>query len=532
MSVRVVRHSKFRHVYGKAEKKDNCYENIRITKSGWDSQFCAVNPKYLAVITESGGGGSFLVLPLNKTGRVEMNSPQVVGHRGAVLDIAWCPHNDDVIASASEDCTVMVWTIPNGGLHTNLTEPAVVLMQHERRVGLIQWHPSAFNVLLSAGSDNKIIVWDVGRGMANVIITMPAIIYSVAWNYNGSKIVTSCKDKYLRILDPRTTAVIAEGKGHAGSKTSNLTVLKDGRIFTTGFSKMSDRQYGLWQDKGDGTIENLVEEDIDQSNGVLFPMYDVDTGVVYIAGKGDSKIMYFEVEGDNVYYLNSYSSKDPQRGIGMMPKRGLDVNICEVARFYKLHQKGLCEPISMIVPRKSELFQDDLYPDTASDVPAITAEQFFSGMDADPVLVTMKSGYKAPNNLIPASKPNILNKLPMKKAAVSGAVPQAKQENVSHAPVVAAVTPAREEKPAASLQAHTPARPTPAPAPAATPVPTSAPAPQESALPPGFDVEQIMSDIRKLKIIVKGHEKRIKSLEDKLAEYEVEVTDESDVGES
>jgi hypothetical protein len=36
-----------------------------------------------------------------------------------------------------------------------------------------------------------------------------------------------------------------------------------------------------------------------------------------------------------------------------MPKRGLEVRQCEIFRFYKLHAtKGLCEPVSMIVPRK------------------------------------------------------------------------------------------------------------------------------------------------------------------------------------
>jgi coronin-2 len=36
-----------------------------------------------------------------------------------------------------------------------------------------------------------------------------------------------------------------------------------------------------------------------------------------------------------------------------MPKRGLDVTKNEVFRFYKLHATGgICEPISMIVPRK------------------------------------------------------------------------------------------------------------------------------------------------------------------------------------
>jgi len=38
---------------------------------------------------------------------------------------------------------------------------------------------------------------------------------------------------------------------------------------------------------------------------------------------------------------------------GVMPKRGVDTAKCEIARFYKLHtSKDLCEPMSMIVPRK------------------------------------------------------------------------------------------------------------------------------------------------------------------------------------
>lgn len=68
MSFRVVRSSKFRHVYGQALKREQCYDNIRVSKSSWDSTFCAVNPKFLAIIVESAGGGAFIVLPLNKVG--------------------------------------------------------------------------------------------------------------------------------------------------------------------------------------------------------------------------------------------------------------------------------------------------------------------------------------------------------------------------------------------------------------------------------------------------------------------------------
>ena len=66
MSFRVVRSSKFRHVYGQPLKREQCYDNIRVSKSSWDSTFCAVNPKFVACIVESAGGGAFIVLPLNK----------------------------------------------------------------------------------------------------------------------------------------------------------------------------------------------------------------------------------------------------------------------------------------------------------------------------------------------------------------------------------------------------------------------------------------------------------------------------------
>jgi len=39
----------------------------------------------------------------------------------------------------------------------------------------------------------------------------------------------------------------------------------------------------------------------------------------------------------------------------MMPKRGSDVSICEISKFYRLNNSGLCQVISMTVPRKVKL---------------------------------------------------------------------------------------------------------------------------------------------------------------------------------
>uniref|UniRef100_A0A8B9TYA0 Coronin n=1 Tax=Anas zonorhyncha TaxID=75864 RepID=A0A8B9TYA0_9AVES len=375
MSRRVVRQSKFRHVFGQPVKADQMYEDIRVSKVTWDSSFCAVNPKFLAIIVESGGGGAFIVLPLAKTGRVDKNHPLVTGHTAPVLDIDWCPHNDNVIASASEDTTVMVWQIPDYVPVRSITEPVVTLEGHSKRVGIISWHPTARNVLLSAGCDNLVILWNVGTGeMLLALEDMHTdLIYNVGWNRNGSLLVTTCKDKKVRVIDPRKQQVVA----------NNFE-------------------------------EPIALQEMDTSNGVLLPFYDADSSIVYLCGKGDSSIRYFEItdEAPYVHYLNTYSSKEPQRGMGFMPKRGLDVSKCEIARFFKLHERK-CEPIVMTVPRKSDLFQDDLYPDTPGPEPALEADEWLSGKDAEPILISLRDGYvPVKNRELKVVKKNILDNRP------------------------------------------------------------------------------------------------------------------------
>uniref|UniRef100_A0A8C2DXA4 Coronin n=1 Tax=Cyprinus carpio TaxID=7962 RepID=A0A8C2DXA4_CYPCA len=146
MSRKVVRTSKFRHVFGQPVKADQCYDDIRISQMTWDSNFCSVNPKFVAMIVDASGGGAFIVLPLSKTGRIDMSLPTVCGHTGPVLDIEFCPHNDNIIASGSEDCSVMIWEIPDGGLISPLKDPVVKLEGHSKRVGILSWHPTAHNV--------------------------------------------------------------------------------------------------------------------------------------------------------------------------------------------------------------------------------------------------------------------------------------------------------------------------------------------------------------------------------------------------
>ncbi|VDN09792.1 unnamed protein product [Dibothriocephalus latus] len=380
-----IRQSKFKHVFGKALKRDECYENVAITKGTHDSWLCAVNLKYLAIITESAGGGAFTVIPIEKTGRLPPDLPLVTGHTAAVLDIKWCPFDDRVIASASEDCTIKIWQIPDGGIPKEpLHDPLTTLLGHQRRVNLIVWHPTAEHVLVSAGADNMIFVWDIKNPSPVQSIKLPDIATSLSFNTNGSKLAVCCKDGVTRIIDPRKGDILESGTCHEGKKPQQCVFLSDNRLFTTGFSRMSERQLALWD--ADNLNKHLCKQELDTSNGVLFPFYDPDCQLIYVCGKGDSTIRYFEYvpEDGQIYFLSRYDSSDPQRGFAFMPKLGLDTHTNEIARLYKLHNKNWCEVISFTVPRKAALFQDDLYPNTAAPIPALSAEEWLAGKDADP----------------------------------------------------------------------------------------------------------------------------------------------------
>ncbi|XP_034021071.1 coronin-2B-like, partial [Thalassophryne amazonica] len=404
--------SKFRHVFGKPATKNCGYDGVPITRSVHDNHFCSANPCFIAVVTECTLGGSFLVLPINQTGRVEPRHPRVCGHSGRVLDVKWNPFDDYCIASCSEDSTVKIWDIPVSGIQQNLTQARKTLIGHSRRVGLIEWHPTAENLLLSAAYDYKVFLWDVSqvgpvlRRPVRVVLMSTyhrypteALLLSVSFNGDGSRLAVTSKDRRVRVLDPRRGIIlrVSNNKSHRANKVLYIPDLK--MLLSTGSSLWNHRQMVLWDPED--LSEPLYVEELDGSAGVLFPFYDPDTHMLYLAGKGDRNIRYYRLSAEKPYvsFLAEYRSQLPQKGLGVMPKRGLNVGACEVFRFYRLIAiKDFVEPLSMIVPRKeSGVFHEDLYPMTAGHQAAMTAQEWLLGVNKGPVMMSLKPGVHVAN---------------------------------------------------------------------------------------------------------------------------------------
>ena len=150
---------------------------------------------------------------MRQVGRVPIDAPKVTGHGRPVLDIQWNPFNDQQIASSAEDGSIKVWHIPEDGLSMDLDEHLVDLRGHSRKVNIIRWHPCAEGVIASAGYDNEVRIWDIvdDREAATILKGHPDTIFSLSFNYNGSLLASTCKDKKIRVIDPRAGRLAAVG---------------------------------------------------------------------------------------------------------------------------------------------------------------------------------------------------------------------------------------------------------------------------------------------------------------------------------
>lgn len=266
---------------------------MRISRNAWDTNLIKANPRYLSVNWEASGGGAFAVIPVNERGRLPDHLPLLRGHTAVVLDTDWSPFDDTLIASGSDDGKAFIWKVPEGftlkveeGEEPKDVSPIHKLTGHSRKVGHVLFNPAAENVLATSSGDYSVKIWDIETGTPKLTLKHTDVIQSLSWSANGSLLVTTSRDKKLRVWDVRQENAVQAVPGHAGAKNSRAVWMGDrDRVLTTGFSKMSDRQLGLWDIREPkeplGGFERL-----DAISGVCIPFWDDSTKCLYLAGKG------------------------------------------------------------------------------------------------------------------------------------------------------------------------------------------------------------------------------------------------------
>jgi len=383
--------SKYRHIYGDSAKGKDQYSDIKNCLTSGESSYIKANPRFWAYGKGSGGAPVY-IHKLTDVGRTGSKGFYISTHKGRLVDFDFHPFIDTLIATAADDCKININKFPVDGMTENIKSAEISCKGHKKKISLISFNPSANNILASASYDRTIKIWNIENAACVASMDAKESIYSVAWNKDGSQIASTSKDKVLRLWDPRSPDASSSIVGAFGGikSTKCFFVNAFGWVGATGFGKTAKRELKLWDVRN--TEKPVYNKSIDAAASVLLPHMDNDLNVLYLAGKGDNSLSYYELRNDDkiCHYLSLYRDGIPQKGGGWVPKRGLSVMKCEVQRFLKLTKDSVV-PISFIVPRKSggDVFQEDIFPQCASSKPGLSADEWSAGNNSEPKTMSM-----------------------------------------------------------------------------------------------------------------------------------------------
>ncbi len=81
-------------------------------------------------------------------------------------------------------------------------------------------------------------------------------------------------------------------KTHEGARQQKFVWAGSSELLiTTGYSKISERQFAVWDTRD--LSQPLIMKRLDDYSGIPYSFFDEDTGVFFVAGKGEHAVSYF-----------------------------------------------------------------------------------------------------------------------------------------------------------------------------------------------------------------------------------------------
>ena len=401
------------------------YYNLKPSLNNTENNGIACSDKYWAIPYE-GGGGPVYVSTLEQYGKIEPDCPVVNGHKANVVDIGFSPFNSSIMVTASADCTIKLWNL-NETNRCYGEEDSFFSYMHGHSLRCIAFSPTVDNMLVTCAMDQKTRVFDIEKGkvaysisskqgMEDGLISLihnEAIVNNISFNYDGTLLVHACKNKCLRVIDPRVPVIAMKTHETSSRLGNNVRASWCSRsqnvdVILTTCSMSGQRYVQLW-DPRKLLIEPMCSKIVDSESGALFPMYDESSGVCFVAGKGDNIIRYYELnfleDQSNlvdamVEKANEFKSDNTQpiAGICLLPKTLVNVREVEVAKMLKLTQNAVI-PITYSLPRqRKEYFQDDIYGPIKASIPSIDFNSFMSSTPGSSIIV--KTNNLKPTDMI------------------------------------------------------------------------------------------------------------------------------------
>ncbi|XP_068574588.1 coronin-7 [Cebidichthys violaceus] len=404
--------SKFKNTTPKIAKKDGWINNVRAGSFPCQGSHIKASSKLVAFNTEQAGGGMLGLSSVKPGSDGQWTVTQISCHSDLVTDLDFSPFDESLLATCSGDETVKLWRLCDPE-QQQPSSPDLTLRPGQGRLELVLFHPTSSG-LLAVGATKSPLIWDTSRQDAPLAVLEQHgdQLQSLSWKRDGSLLASSCKDKMLRVFDPRAQLTpVQSAKSLQNNKDSRILWARDDFLLTTGFDMMRSREVRLWDSrKLNSSVSSMS---LGTSSGMVIPLFDDDTGLLILAGMGEAVIDCVEVSASEPFFsqVSHCLTDTSSRGVALVPKHALDVLSCEVMRVLQLTDSCIV-PISYQVPRKqsSQEFHEDLYPDTVGTTPVMSAEEWWKGGNKQVEKVSLHPDKQPKSKAAPAKKKELASR--------------------------------------------------------------------------------------------------------------------------
>ncbi|XP_040853583.1 coronin-7 [Ochotona curzoniae] len=399
--------SKFRHTEARPSRREAWICNIQAGSTPSSGNSIKSSCSLIAFNVDR--PGVLGIVPLEGQEADKKHVAHLGCHSDLITDLDFSPFDDFLLATGSADRTVKLWRLPGPG-QALPSGPGVVLGPEEHQVEALQFHPTADGILVSAAG-TAVKIWDAtSQQPLTELMAHGDLVQSAVWSRDGALLGTACKDKQLRIFDPRTKPQASQStQAHDSSRDGRLAwTATQEHLVSTGFNQMREREVKLWDTRLFSSA--LASLTLDSSPRSLIPLLDPDSGLLILAGKGESQLYCYEVtlQQPALSPVTQCVLEGILQGAVLVPRRALTVMNCEVLRVLQLSDTAII-PISYHVPRKAVEFHEDLFPDTAGCMPASDSRAWWAGSNQQVQKVSLNPAHRPHPNftscLVPPVEP-------------------------------------------------------------------------------------------------------------------------------
>ena len=86
---------------------------------------------------------------------------------------------------------------------------------------------------------------------------------------------------------------------------------------------------------------------VDSGASPLNPQYDSDVGLLYLNGRGDTNVRFYELMDNKLHYISEFKDGNIMKAFFFVPKYMVDVMKSEMQRLVKITSSHI-EVVSMI----------------------------------------------------------------------------------------------------------------------------------------------------------------------------------------